>query len=738
MSTAHDNWIEKARAVHIEDEITRRGIKLRRAGAELIGPCPRCGGDDRFAINTKKQVWNCRGCGSKGSVIDLVMSLDGVDFKAACTTLAGEPPPKPNGKANGKYHDNYGAIPKTVAAFEYCDENGAVLSVVKRLEFEKPDGTFVLEPDGKRKKIFPQYRPDPNKPGRLLKGVEGVRCVPYRLPELIEAIASGHTIYIVEGEAKADLLWSWNLPATCCAGGAKKWKAEHAAFLKDADVILVPDHDDAGWQHISIVGASLVGIAKRIRVLILPDLRPKGDVIDWARSGGTREQLDELVAKAPDWQAAEKLDGAAKEEKTAAKRSEDELLAAIAKMPKGVEFGRERKRLAKEFGVSRSDIDAEVEARRAGAEDTAPLHGHWFVEPWPEPADGDALIRDIIRKLQKHVVISYEGALAIAVWIMLAWIHDEVATHSPILNITSAEPDSGKTTTLGVISFLVPRAISSVDISRGALYRSIQRWQPSFVIDEFDDVLKAKADSDKSELRAVINSGHTRGQGVLRCITDEHRPEMFSTFSPKAIGMIGKKMPPATLSRCITIELRRRKKSERIVKFKHEDDSELAGLRSRLRRWSLDNAEALRGGAPEMPEVFENRRGDNWRVQFAIADLAGADWGEQARAAAVKIESGADSRSQTALLLEAIHIIFESIKDEAIGSQELCDKLAADPGSDWAEWGRSRKPISQNQLARMLKPHGVHPDQVRPKALQGKQIRGYHRSWFEDAWARYL
>jgi hypothetical protein len=142
-----------------------------------------------------------------------------------------------------------------------------------------------------------------------------------------------------------------------------------------------------------------------------------------------------------------------------------------------------------------------------------------------------------------------------------------------------------------------------------------------------------------------------------------------------------------------------------------------------------------------MPDGFENRRADNWRLQFTIADLCSGveDWGDKARAAAVKIESSADSRTVTVQLLAAIKTIFDSSEDDAIGSQELCDGLAADPGSEWAEWGKSRKPITQNQLARMLKTHGICPGQVRPKALGGeKQARGYHRSWFEDVWSRYL
>ena len=95
----HDQWVEQARAVHIEDELARRGIKLNGKvdKVERAGPCPRCGGDDRFSINTKKQVFNCRQCGGRGDVIDLVRWLDGVEFIEACTTLAG-PSPAINGK----------------------------------------------------------------------------------------------------------------------------------------------------------------------------------------------------------------------------------------------------------------------------------------------------------------------------------------------------------------------------------------------------------------------------------------------------------------------------------------------------------------------------------------------------------------------------------------------------------------------------------------------------------------
>jgi Toprim domain/CHC2 zinc finger len=76
------------RAVRIEDEIGRRGIKLV-GKIDRCGACPNCGGHDRFSINTQKQVFLCRGCNAKGNVIALVQFLDGVAFREAVEILSG-------------------------------------------------------------------------------------------------------------------------------------------------------------------------------------------------------------------------------------------------------------------------------------------------------------------------------------------------------------------------------------------------------------------------------------------------------------------------------------------------------------------------------------------------------------------------------------------------------------------------------------------------------------------------
>ena len=237
---------------------------------------------------------------------------------------------------------------------------------------------------------------------------------------------------------------------------------------------------------------------------------------------------------------------------------------------------------------------------------------------------------------------------------------------------TRPSPSSGKSTTLGLISFLVPRCVSSVEISEAALYRAIELWQPCFVIDEFDSVL---ASEDKSALRSIINSGHTRGQGVIRCVEPDLTPRLFKTFCPKAIGMVGRKLPATTLGRCIIVELRRRKTNEPIERFAHKDDAELAELRSRLARWAVDNQQALRDAKTPMPEAFDNRRADNWRVLLAIADLAGEDWAEKARLAAGQLEGASDTSSIGVRLLTDIKRIFDEDGRDCILSALLVDRL---------------------------------------------------------------
>src|SRR5262249_21280344 len=249
-SAAWEAWVAKARSVRIEAECSRRGIEFngRSGNSERCGPCPSCGGEDRFSINTAKQVFNCRQCEVGGDVITLVQHLDGVDFVHAVETLTGEGPPKSNGKDTEQ-------VKKIVAAeYEYHRADGVLAFVVERIEYQKPV----------RKNSFRQKRPNPDHPGEWIYNVKGVPPLIYRLRETSEAITNGRTVFVVEGEKCANDLWKLDIPATTNPGGAGKWRPELSKYLAGADVVLIPDNDDAGHKHMQEVGASLSGIASRI------------------------------------------------------------------------------------------------------------------------------------------------------------------------------------------------------------------------------------------------------------------------------------------------------------------------------------------------------------------------------------------------------------------------------------------------------------------------------------------
>jgi DNA primase len=110
----------------------------------------------------------------------------------------------------------------------------------------------------------------------------GLTKIPYKLTELVEAVASERLVYIVEGEAKVDALAEFGVVATCNVGGAGKWEAGLSDYLRNASVVLLPDNDESGFRHIHKVGA----FARRYRCAHAcsypAGTQPKGDIkIPW-------------------------------------------------------------------------------------------------------------------------------------------------------------------------------------------------------------------------------------------------------------------------------------------------------------------------------------------------------------------------------------------------------------------------------------------------------------------------
>jgi putative DNA primase/helicase len=139
----------------------------------------------------------------------------------------------------------------------------------------------------------------------------------------------------------------------------------------------------------------------------------------------------------------------------------------------------------------------------------------------------------------------------------------EAAGASPLLALTSPEKQCGKTTTLALLSRLVPRPLLSSNITAASLLRVVDKYSPTLLADETDSFLR-----DKEELRGILNSGHTRDAAyAVRTVGDEHEPHRFSTWAAKAVAMI-RKLPNTLADRSIVIPIRRRTRGEQVERLR--------------------------------------------------------------------------------------------------------------------------------------------------------------------------
>lgn len=174
-----------------------------------------------------------------------------------------------------------------VGWWDYHDETGAVVG--RAVRFEPPGKP--RDETGKPAKEFLQFRP--NGAG-WAPGLKGIQLPLYRLPELLHAPA-GSFVYLNEGEKHADALRDWGLLATSAAGGSGKFRADHADTLAGLTVLVLGDNDSAGRKHVTETMKVLRQAGVTAFELRLPNLPPKGDVIDWIAAGGTREALEQLT-----------------------------------------------------------------------------------------------------------------------------------------------------------------------------------------------------------------------------------------------------------------------------------------------------------------------------------------------------------------------------------------------------------------------------------------------------------
>ncbi len=167
---------------------------------------------------------------------------------------------------------------KIIATYDYTDEDGQPIFQIVRYD---PKDFRARRPDGK---------------GGWIWNLEGLNLTLYRLPEVKKA----GIVLILEGEKDVETAYQLKLPAESAATtsplGAGQWLSQYAESLRGKRVIICPDNDIPGKQHMIQIVRSLSGKAAEILIIRLPE--SVKDLSEWIQAGATPQQFAELMSQA--------------------------------------------------------------------------------------------------------------------------------------------------------------------------------------------------------------------------------------------------------------------------------------------------------------------------------------------------------------------------------------------------------------------------------------------------------
>lgn len=265
--------------------------------------CPACGGKDRFRlIDAAAGAILCNNCFDRknGDGLAAVMHFTGCDFQTALSKVANFLGVQPS--RNGHFKKRSGPT--------FANPDAAIKHLMRRNKGERAHvwqyETFIVVridlptlPEEKQRKMFRPAYPFTLSDGRTAWEFgypEGKRPL-YRKAE-ITAAADVSLAVVAGGEKAADAAVKLDLDATTCAGGEQAIRStDWTPVLRFEQVVVSVDNDEAGEQYGQRVAAALLKLKPElsIKIVRLPDLPPKGDIVEWIAAGGTRDEFLRLV-----------------------------------------------------------------------------------------------------------------------------------------------------------------------------------------------------------------------------------------------------------------------------------------------------------------------------------------------------------------------------------------------------------------------------------------------------------
>jgi hypothetical protein len=359
--------------------------------------------------------------------------------------------------------------------------------------------------------------------------------------------------------------------------------------------------------------------------------------------------------------------------------------------------------------------------------------------PYEGPVDGAEIAKKIESILNLYLKLPEGAATTITVWIFHSYVFD--AKHiTPYLAACGPDKRCGKTTLLDLLSYLCHRAWPVSSATGAAIYRLVDEWHLTLLLDEADKVFRRN-----QAVKDIFISSHRKRFAFATVSvpdqTEGWKGDSFSTWSPKAYTSIGKPRDDQLVDRSIIIWMERRTEEETVAEWIDEEVADLLDpFRPKLLKWGEDNFDQIIKHRPGgLPSCLHDREKDNWRPLFCIADLLGGDWPSKAREAAVALSGRGEDESVLTLLLTDLREQYGERQSDFLKSTEICEYLNSMDERPWPEW--RGKPITPTALAALLRRVKVKPKAEWVDGGHGNKkttLRGYHRKDLEGAFERYI
>lgn len=283
----------------------------------------------------------------------------------------------------------------------------------------------------------------------------------------------------------------------------------------------------------------------------------------------------------------------------------------------------------------------------------------------------------------------------------------------------------------------------AVNARAAALFRSVSdpAGRPTILFDEIDTVFGPKA-GDNEELRGFLNAGHRRSGVTYRCVGDGGNQTVveFPSYTAVAVAGLGG-LPDTITTRSVIIRMRRRARNEHVEPFRARlHEAEGNQLRDRLAEWADQVREDVAGRWPQMPEGVTDRPADVWEPLLSVADAAGGDWPERARAACVELVNAARADDKGSIGIRLLtdlrdHVL---VGIDRLPTVAVLDRLCSLDEAPWADM--SGRPLDSRGLAKMLGEYMTSensPVKARNIKTAGSVLKGYYAADLQDAWDRY-